>query len=168
MLKGRLTAAICAAMMLFLANTTQWTCLASDDTDISPSSYYRSQTQQQKESHQVDITGTLKHSSFGYGNWDLEASNHQVFRIQNSQPWDEEPWFKAEAIIRITGNLRPDIKQPDAHKATLVAEHIYQSQVKNPDNSIPGQIESQMTPENATKYAKKVPFIKRMLNKIGI
>ena len=170
MLKRQLTTAICAAAVLILAEIPLWIGFAAD-TDISPSSYYRSQTQQQKESQQVDITGVLRPSGFSYSTWDIETSNHQFFHIQNSQPWDEQPWFKIGANVRITGNLRPDIRQPDANTSTLVAEHIYQakaSQVKNTDNSISRQIESQVTRENAAKYAKKVPILKRLLNKIGI
>lgn len=171
MFKGWLTSAICAAVMVAQANTPQKSILAADDIDISPSPYYRAQTQQQMENQQVDITGVLRHSGFGDGGWDVETSSHQVFHIQNSQPWVDEPWFKAGANVRISGNLRPDIRQPDANKSTLVAEHIYQvktSAVKNTYNSIPGQIENQVNQENVTKYAKKVPFIKKWLNKIGM
>jgi len=171
MLKRWLMAAICAAMVISQAGI----CLAADDIDISPSPYYREQTQQQKENQQVDITGSLRHSGFGDGGWDIETSTHQIFQIQNSQPWADEPWFKPGANVRITGNLRPDIRQADANKSTLVAEHIYQvktSAVKNTDNSIPGQIESQIkkqvNQENVTNYAKKVPFMKKWLNKIGL
>lgn len=168
-MKGWLTVILSSAIVLAQANTPQWLSFAADDIDISPSPYYRSQTKQQLESQQVELTGILRYSGIGYDNWDVETSDHEIFHIQNSQPWANESWFKVGSKVRIIGNLRPDIRQSDANKPTLVAGHIYPvkaSQVKN--KSIPEQIENQVTQENATKYAKKVPFLKRLLNKIGL